>query len=435
MQPDEMNQWQAQLRRLGVVKGARQLPSPPPPRPTPPPAPAEPAAAPDVWTTWLPTGRVEENAAGRCYVVETVYPLSQLHGAHTLGEVLAFAPATLASYSDTGLAGLNFEQLLFLDTETTGLAGAGTLAFMVGVGFFDGPAFVMRQYFLRDPEEEPAMLHMLYELLAQRAGVVSFNGRAFDLPLLYNRYLMNRLDVEIEPTAHLDLLLAARRLWRLRLGSVALGALEKALLGVQRSAADVPGWRIPLLYHDYLRSGDLGELGGVFYHNRLDVLSLVVLMLKVALLVEAPQVWPYGEDVYSLARWQWHSGRLDQAEITYRLAVAADYASLGAWQQALLEWGGVLKRQERYPEAVQVWLQAATTATYTNAAHLELAKYYEWRAGDVAQALHWTQEALRWLPAGTNVDQLRWRQTLEHRQARLQRKLPDPRPAREGRTL
>ncbi len=413
-----MTDWQTQLRRLGVVKGARHLASPPPSPPA-----TEPVAPVDAWTTWLPNGRVEENAVGRYYVVDSVHPITQRHGTLLLGDLLAFAPAVLAPYSDPRLTETRFDQLVFLDTETTGLAGAGTLAFMVGVGFFDGPAFVVQQYFLREPDEEFALLHTLRDLLEQRAGLVTFNGRTFDLPLLYNRYLMNRLLLNNENAAHLDLLLIARRLWRQRLGSVALATLEKHLLGVQRSAADVPGWRIPLLYHDYLRSGELGELVGVFYHNRFDVLSLVTLTAAVAALVEAPHTWPYGEDISSLARWQWQSGRRDQAETTYRLAVGADYASLAAWQQALLEWGNLLKSQERYSEAVQVWRQVEATVAETNAAHLELAKYYEWRVGDVTTALHWTLEALRRLPAGEKAEVIRLRRDWEHRRARLQRKL------------
>ena len=242
--------WQDKLRRLGVVKGTRNLKPAPPVdgdrlsvsgnqlsddfQPS--------SQSPQPLEILLPGLEVVEAAGTACYILDKVYPLNYLHGQYRLADLLACAVEDTAVYlQDPRLNNLNFRDFLFLDTETTGLAGAGTIAFMVGVAFFDGEALVVRQYFLRDHGDEPAMLHLLDELLAEKAGLVTFNGRTFDLPLLDTRYLMNRMPGCVLSVPHIDLLQPARRLWRARIGSVALGNLEQNLLGLQRSHEDVPG--------------------------------------------------------------------------------------------------------------------------------------------------------------------------------------------------
>jgi hypothetical protein len=235
----------SRLRRLGVTKGVRNL------QPT-----ETPQSRADLKETRLsdhqpglsietlfPGGYLSENQAGRAFIVDHAYPTHYIHGSDRLAELLNFSPATAAHYiHDNRLEESNFRDFVFLDTETTGLAGAGTLAFMVGVGFFESRqrpegdlaetgAFVVRQFFLRDHEDEPAMLQFLDELLADKAGLITFNGRTFDLPLLNNRYLMNRLSGQLMEMPHIDLLPPSRRLWKSRLGSCALGSLEQICWG------------------------------------------------------------------------------------------------------------------------------------------------------------------------------------------------------------
>lgn len=409
------------LQQLGVVKGARHL-SPPAPRP--PASALPPASPPGSLSTLVPHGRVVETEAGGYFLVERAYPLAQHHGNTVLGELSAWPPTGMEAYVGPRLAALTAADLIFLDTETTGLAGANTLAFMVGVAFFDGPALVTRQYFLREPGDEPAMLDALSALLAERGGLVTFNGATFDVPLLQGRYVMNRLLESWSDRPHLDLLLLARRLWRRRLGSVALGALEEALLGVARTQADVPGWLIPALYHDYLRTGDATELVRVFYHNEMDVLSMVTLMTQVMRLVSQPPAWPHGEDVCSLGGWQWRMGQMDSAESTLRLAAACDHDTLENWHASLLQLALLLKQQGRRAEAVLLWQQVAATSLQEVTAHIELAKYYEWQAGDLAAARAWTQAALRLTAQSPHAAALR--QELTHRLLRLERKAASP---------
>jgi uncharacterized protein YprB with RNaseH-like and TPR domain len=441
---DQQNDLQAKLRRLGVVKGARQLrhsrplrqlkPAPPvdgkllrpfssPPHPS---SPFNDNIQP--LETLLPGGQLVSTADGDCFVLDQVYHLNYQHGDDQLADLLRFTPAaTLPFMQDERLAQLDFRDFLFLDTETTGLAGAGTLAFMVGVGFFEqsstGDSFVVRQYFLRDHGDEPALLLLLDQLLAQKAGLVTFNGRTFDLPLLESRFIMNRMATDLRDRPHIDLLPPARRLWRNRLGSCALGALEGSLLGLRRSQEDVPGWLIPSLYNNYLRSGDARELVGVFYHNQIDMVSMVTLAARVARQLSQPDPSDHPIDLYSLGKWQADLGLVVEAEKNLRLAGQGELP-LELYHRNLHRLGLLLKRNGRFQEALLIWQQIAATSFDDVTAHVELAKYYEWQSKELAQAVQWSEQALGLMHSWGRRGQLHpVRAELEHRLARLRRKI------------
>ncbi|MGH2523390.1 MAG: ribonuclease H-like domain-containing protein, partial [Anaerolineales bacterium] len=212
-------------------------------------------------------GREILTPLGAYHLIETRYDLSFSHGPLRLLEAFERDPAIAALLArDEALAAADLRSLAFLDTETTGLVGgAGTFAFLVGVGSCEGEQFVLRQYFLRDPGEEEAMLTALVGDLASRAGWVTFNGRAFDLPLLETRLTLIRQRGALGARPHLDLLMPARRLYRGRLESCALGYLEQHVFNIIREQDDVPGYLIPQMYLDYLRSGDPSEMHRVIY--------------------------------------------------------------------------------------------------------------------------------------------------------------------------
>ncbi len=420
------------LRRLGVTKGARHI------RPAPSPV-AQSVfyedSAPVSLEQLLPGGRLMEALDGACFVVDRVYPTYYRHGLDTLADLLAVAPDQGTRYAlDGRLADQQFRDFLFLDTETTGLAGAGALAFMVGVAYFepqtvavdgDSPGndvLVVRQYFLRDHGDEPVMLRHLDELLAGKAGLITFNGRSFDVPLLENRYLMNRLRGRLLDLPHIDLLPPARRLYRARLGSCALGSLEQNLLGLRRTQDDVPGWLIPSLYHNYLRTGDARELIRVFYHNEMDMLSMVTLAARIFRQL-ATSTCDDALDQVSLGRWQADLGLHDEAEQTLRAALDADLP-LEIYQLALQRLSHLYKQTERRREAVIVWQQLAAVSTGDVMAYVELAKHFEWQDIDIAAAVEWTQRALALverLPLTPNTRLTR--SELAHRLQRLEKKL------------
>ncbi|MCA9979852.1 MAG: ribonuclease H-like domain-containing protein [Anaerolineales bacterium] len=411
----------ARLRRLGVTKGTQNLPTPAPsPRRT------QPQSNAPALEKLLPHGRLETHHASQCFVVERVYPLHHRHGRYPLGALAAQALPTAALFcQDDRLQDIDLQQLLFIDTETTGLGGAGTLAFMVGTAYFEREALVVRQFFLRDHADEAAMLPLLAEMVATRPGLVTFNGRSFDLPLLDNRYFMNRLapphgDLVSQP--HIDLLPPARRIWRSRLTSCSLSSLEQNLLEIKRTHEDVPGWAIPSLYNDYLRSGDARPLLGVFYHNHQDMLSMVTLLTQVLHLFAEPTLG-HPLDVVGLATWHLKLGQADTAEQLLRLA--QELAEGEAATAVLPPLAALLKKQNRRAEAVALWEQMVRDNPAEIDAVVELAKYAEWHAPDapqVAQALIWTEVALA--RAQTHQPYNRpLREALLHRQQRLARKL------------
>ena len=222
------------LKSLGVQVGARDLP---PPRP-------RNAFA----IEQVVAGRLQATSHGDCFVVETTYSTAYCHG-----RVALSAPVSLQMIADWArdarLAQCESSKLVFLDVETTGLAGGtGTFAFLIGIGRFDDSAFRLTQFFMRDPIEEPAMLAALAGSLQPCDALVTFNGKSFDAPLLAARFITNGRVSPFASFPHLDLLPLARRQWRERLESRALGSLETHILGMVRAEEDVPGWLIPQMY-------------------------------------------------------------------------------------------------------------------------------------------------------------------------------------------
>ena len=169
-------------------------------------------------------------------------------------------------------------RMVFWDTETTGLGGPGAYVFLVGLGYLEDDAFVVRQHFIRSPDEEPAMLQAVADSLPQWPTMTTFNGVSFDLPLLRSRMKAHDIAMDLQGILHCDLIYGARRLWQRRLRNCRLQTLEEHILEFKRQG-DVPSAEVPGMYFDYLETGDLASLEGVFHHNVLDIISLAGLMI------------------------------------------------------------------------------------------------------------------------------------------------------------
>ncbi len=304
---------------------------------------------------------------------------------------------------------------VFLDTETTGLAGGtGTCAFLVGIGMIQDSGFRVQLYFMRDFDEEHAMLDALAQTLAQYDTVITFNGKAFDVPLLETRYRLKRLRNPFRGMNHLDLLHPARRLWKQRLGSCRLTNLEFHVLGVERQD-DIPGALIPQCYFDYLRSGNGSELAAVFHHNVLDIVSLACLSSVLLNVLAAPDRagLRHGQDIRGLARWLNKLGKEGQALALYRKAVRSGLPRRDLFA-ALWETAQIERRAGRHEEQVRLLRDLArVSAMHRAAAFVELAKHYEHRLKDYALALKMTRNAQRHAPS----------EELRHRERRILRKL------------
>jgi tetratricopeptide (TPR) repeat protein len=269
------------------------------------------------------------------------------------------------------------------------------------------------------------MIETLAEQLAAFEVLVSFNGIAFDVPILENRFILARTRPPTMGMPHLDLLPPARRLWRYGLPSCALGALERKVLSVLREQDDVPGGVIPFLYRDYLRTGDAREMKRVLYHNAVDILSLVTLAARLCRTFADPwaEARLNGAEFYGLGRWYANVGRPADAERAYRASIQADLApDLRA--KALRDLAHLLKRADRRAEAFAYWQQLALETTDDVLAHVELAKYFEWHAEDLSLAAGWTRAAIaqveHWPEGEHRYVTLAG---LRHRLSRLERKM------------
>ena len=311
---------------------------------------------------YLP-GFWQDTPAGRVFVVEQRFELEHMHGTLPLGKTLDVAPALLARLGrEAALAAVDLRRVAFLDTETTGLAGGtGTVAFLVGMGHFLDGHFRLRQYFLEDLDQEEAMIRALTDYLADFEGVVTFNGKTFDMPLLHTRVRMTRTHRGLGELAHLDLLHPARRLYRDRIPTCRLQELERQFLGLER-VEDIPGWEIPSVYFRYVRSRRFRALLPVFEHNALDVLSLVTLAAHLAHVWRGDGLRDAG-DRLALGRACEQDGDLDEALEHYDAALlCADlrpverddcerrlsllYKRLGRMDDALAVWYRVANRPE-----------------------------------------------------------------------------------------
>ena len=397
------------LQSLGVKLGTKDL-APPQPK-------SSYAIDSVVAGAFLPTRR------GEVFVAEQSYAPDYCHG---VSPITCSLPRSLIAEwaNDPRLAEMPLSSFAFLDTETSGLmGGTGTYAFMVGIGRFVGDQFILRQFFMRDPAEEAAMLEAIEQFLAPAQALVTFNGKAFDAPLLATRYRLHRIPVPYKDYAHLDLLPLARRLWRDRLESRALKYLEQHVLGMRRASEEVQGYEIPWLYFDYLKSGDARPLAGVFYHNAMDVVAMAALLAHVNDMIQNP-----------------HGGRVEYA-LDF-IALGKLLEGLGHWEEAarLFEHGleldlteadfGVAvkrlsilqKRRGDFAEALRLWEAAAANGHIY--AHIEMAKYYEHKCRDVKTALKWTRSALEHVQQADLPGYIRkhWLEEIAHRLERLERK-------------
>ena len=346
----------------------------------------------------LIAGRRVENERGEFFLVEDDVHLETLHGDVPLTRFHALDAGTVAVLEgDPSLGTFHLADAVFLDTETTGLAGGtGTAAFLVGIGYVEGDRFRVRQYFMRDYHEEAALLFGLAEELSRFRHLVTFNGRTFDMPLLESRYRMNRERYPLAKARHFDLLHPARRLWKARLESCRLQVLEKALLGYHR-VGDVPGSEIPHIYFDFVRRRDGRAMARVLQHNRLDVISLAALSVLACQWVEDGRAED-PRDVLALAAVLERAEMFDESEVHYRRLVAGDS---GVRVPALLRLAARAKRRREFAVALPLWEEAAEQGDWW--AVRELACHHEHRSRDLQKALELVDRGLDQILAAPGI--------------------------------
>jgi uncharacterized protein YprB with RNaseH-like and TPR domain len=382
---DIQSQLAALRRRIAHIGRASDLPRPAErPRPT------------RIGIEEFMSGEVVKTALGEHFETERVWERHRRHGSVDISDLAELPDDLLDSLSDGAVPRSHPLKWAFLDTETTGLAGGtGTYAFLIGVGSIDSTGFRLRQFFMRDYGEEPSLLHRLHEHLAQFDVLITYNGKAYDQPLLETRFRMSRARHPFDRLRHLDLLHGARRLWKLRLDSCRLVDLENQILGVERDG-DLPGEMIPYCYFDFLRTKQAFKVVPIFHHNAIDILSLACLTAIVPFAYRRPEDAPlrHGPDLIGLARWLEKGDRDDEALRLLRRAVDLGLPDAllfrTMWDIAALE-----RRAGRHDAALAVVAELAEGRNPYRARALEaLAKHYEHRERNYAMALEFTRTAL-----------------------------------------
>ena len=331
----------------------------------------KPAVTPDVLARMLKARLLEADVI----LVERRLSLNELHGNFHL---------TRLSQSLEGLPeaeNLSAGQLLFLDTETTGLAGGtGTLVFMLGMARLTSHSLELRQYLLTGFAGEAVMLGHAAEWINSTDTLVSFNGKCFDVPLLSTRCRLAAMPDVFSPLEHLDLLHTTRRAYGRTWGDCRLISAEQRLLGFHREN-DLPGAEAPQAWFDYIHRGDASRLPGVSQHNQWDLISLVALLPA---LVEA-HTKPHSmqADIPAIARSYQKQGRPDRA-----LALLAEHRAV-LDDEALLMLADFYRRQRQWRPACEIWERLAERNH--EEAIVRLAKYHEHVNKDYRSAIVHTE--------------------------------------------
>lgn len=339
-----------------------------------------------------------------CRVIDSVTPLSALAD-------LAAVDAVHVRRLGLSVDAFDVRRALFLDTETTGLRGAGTVAFLVGLGWIEEDTFRIRQVLMRDYPEELPLLSVVAERMQEAEVIVSFNGKSFDMPLLRDRFTMARMRDRWLEKPQLDLLHAARRTWRLRLGRCNLGSLEEKVLDIRREG-DLPGAEVPERYFQFLKTGDAALLNDVLRHNEQDVRTLAHLLARLGRVYAAPHEQTSMLDVFSAGRALERAGEGVLARRCFSVASVSELS-----RQSRLLLARSFRREKAYREAADAYRGMIACGEADAEAYQALAILLERHLGDAPGALAVTEEAVLRFSGRTDRETMA---RLMRRRARLQ---------------
>ena len=324
-----------------------------------------------------------------------------------------------------GWCGPRFDirRCLFLDTETTGLSGgAGTVAFLVGVGWVEGDALVIEQLMLREYADEPELIDRLSQRMAGFDSVCTYNGRNFDMPLLETRFTMNRMRDRWKTLENLDLLYPSRRAWKLRLGSCRLCNIETEVLGMARED-DLPGSEVPARFFQFMKTGEEALLDDIVRHNRQDIATLAKLLVRLCAVNDRPDLITDQRDQFSMGKSLERQGELKPAREMYRASArprpAGTLAALSGERIAgSANWRlyALCRKSGDWAGAENVLIQMLRRRQMPGTVCVELAKLCEHRRKDYSRALEYARQSALY-PDGETAEQL------EKRLNRIQRKI------------
>ncbi len=351
-------------------------------------------------------------------VINYNYPLSSIFGKVTLSEWNEKRASTISTiFNDPELTKIDPLKLLYFDTETTGLSGGtGTIPFMLGFGFIDRNSFEVRIFILNDPAREGLFLDEVDRFLDELdiEGVVTYNGKSFDYPLMETRYVLNRKKFPLLDYPHLDFLPPARMIWKNTFESRKLGYLGDILLNISRDD-DVDGSLIPRLYFEYLRSGNFSMIEKVVEHNALDIVGLSALLLLGCSYIDDISRTSEEGEMLGVALLNEKSGLFSDAEKLYnqinKHAVRDEIIAQSVKRLALIK-----KKRKLFEEAEELW--KILSGYGDKLALREMSIYLEHKKKDFAGAVEFVQKGLELAEISETQ-----RKDFEKRLARLKRKI------------
>lgn len=326
---------------------------------------------------------------------EIEYPLEYKLGVHCFSEL----KEVVELWNNAGLNhplatnGQKADQLIFFDTETTGLgSGTGNTIFLLGYCRIEGDVVKVKQFFLPGPAHEAAMYFHFLEDVKDLSNLVTYNGKAFDWPQVRTRHTLVRDQVPKLPQfGHYDLLHAARRLWKDTLPSCRLSIVEKEILQIKRDG-DTPGSLAPLLYFDYLKEKDPKIIEGVLKHNEMDVLSLITLYIQLSKKL-LNKISNSNNETYEIARWFEKEKEMVKAMNLYEQAASTRSSRQN---DALLALGLLYKKSKQVEQAMECFELLTEKENSTSVvACVELAKLYEHQFKDIEKALYFSELAYK----------------------------------------
>jgi uncharacterized protein len=301
----------------------------------------------------------------------------------------------------------------YVDTETTGLTGgAGTYVFAAAVARPIDCGLRVAQLFLPQPGMESAFLQALGQELEPAAAIATFNGGSFDLPVLRTRWVMARMPGEFTHAPHVDLLTLVRALYRHRLESCTLRTVEERVLGYERDDP-LPSALVPDAYFDYLRAGARHFLEAALEHNRLDVISLVHLHSRLLQRLRGDETGMDAADWLALGRHRFRRGARADGWRALRNATSFGTGEAAATAGLLIARRLLRRGAIAAADELLAWLESSTADDVRLA--VARARLLEWRRRDPGEALRIVEDAQRRMPETAP--------SLEHRRARLRRKL------------
>jgi uncharacterized protein YprB with RNaseH-like and TPR domain len=313
-------------------------------------------------------------------------------GPHAPAELDACVQAWQTVDHPLSAKGLEASDLLFFDTETTGLSsGTGQMIFLIGMARVSGRKVELKQYFLPGPGHEAAFYQAFLTDCRSLKNLVTFNGKAFDWPRVKTRHRFVRERVPRLPAfGHFDLLYASRRLWRKRLESVGLQNVERDVLSMKRTE-DVPGKMAPFLYFQFLKHPDAGLVSGILKHNREDVLSLITLYIHLSLKLLGRSPCDSGER-YEIARWDQQLGNNARATAMFESLARGESPQARPAKRHLAE---LYKKRRSYGRALSLLQSLIREDDHPDEGLLiEAAKIMEHQFKDYIGAVDYTKRAI-----------------------------------------